>query len=113
MEYKEHKKTSRIFTIRSASALAISVVADGLDYIGAPLFGIPIIGDVFDVIVAGILFSITKSKVSVIINLAEFIPFADFLPIYTVSTLIWIFRESGYDNTAFIKQILDFLVNKR
>src|SRR5437867_8996154 len=113
MKDTRHKKTRHFFTLRASCALVISVVADGLDYIGAPLFGIPIIGDVFDVIVTGLLFSITKSKVSVIINLAEFIPFADFLPIYTVSSLIWILRESGYVNIAFIKQILHFLANKR
>ena len=51
-----------------------------MDYLAAPLFSIPVIGDVFDVIVTELLYSITKSKVSIIMNLAEFIPFVDFLP---------------------------------
>ena len=43
-----------------------------------------------------------KSKVSVIMNLAEFIPFVgNFLPVYTVSTLIWIMRE--YVMNRFLK----------
>ena len=81
-----------------ASALTISLLADLLDYAAAPLLGMPIIGDAFDLIVTGLLYSITKSKVSFVMNLAEFIPFVgDFLPVYTASTIIWILRESGYD----------------
>ncbi|MGV8107141.1 MAG: hypothetical protein ACP5OH_05165 [Nitrososphaerota archaeon] len=50
-----------------------------------PEFSIPIIGDVFDVITTWLFYSITKSKVSVIMNLAEFIPFVeDFLAVYTI-----------------------------
>ena len=36
---------------RMTLALTISIVADLLDYVAAPLLGIPIIGDVFDLIV--------------------------------------------------------------
>lgn len=89
---KTNKKSQWSFR-RAALALGISVIADALDYMAAPLFATPIIGDVFDVITTGLLYSLTKSKVSVIINLAEFIPFVgDFLPVYTISTLIWIMR---------------------
>ncbi|MDW0297241.1 MAG: hypothetical protein QN784_02170, partial [Nitrososphaeraceae archaeon] len=80
-------------------------------YLAAPLFSIPIIGDVFDVITTGLLYSITKSKVAVIMNLAEFIPFVDFLPVYTVSTLVWIMREHGYE--SFFKKLLALISNKR
>lgn len=77
-----------------ALALGISLVADLLDYLAAPIFGVPIIGDVFDVIVSGLLFSITRSKVLLVMNLAEFIPFlGDFLPVYTISTLIWVLES--------------------
>ena len=103
-------KTKRNFGT-AVLALLISVIADALDYLLAPLFATPIIGDVFDVITTGLLYSITKSKVSVIMNLAEFIPFVgDFLPVYTVSTLIWIMREYGYE--SIFRQLLTLISNK-
>ena len=96
--------------IRMAYALSISIMADLLDYMGAPVLGAPIIGDMFDFIVISFLYSITKSKVSLVINLAEFVPFlGDFLPVYTVSTIIWILRESGYDGLIIAKQVLRFV----
>jgi hypothetical protein len=105
-----NKKTKHSFKT-AALALGISIVADALDYLAAPLFSIPIIGDVFDVITTGMLYSITRSKVLVIMNLAEFIPFVgDFLPVYTVSTLIWILREYGYE--SFFKKLLALISNK-
>jgi hypothetical protein len=108
---KPNKKNSRDFRT-AVLALGISIIADALDYLIAPVFSIPVIGDVFDVITTGLLYSITKSKVSVIMNLAEFIPFVgDFLPVYTVSTLIWILREYGYDST--VRKLLELLSNKR
>lgn len=98
--------------IRMALALTISIVADLLDYTAAPLLGMPIIGDLFDVIVMSMLYSITKSKVSLIMNLAEFIPFlGDFLPVYTASTIIWILREWGYDSRFIARRLLRLLSN--
>jgi hypothetical protein len=92
-------------------ALGISIVADALDYLAAPLFSLPIIGDVFDVITMVLLYSITKSKVSVIMNLTEFIPFVgDFLPAYNVSTLIWIIREYGYE--SLVNRLLALISNR-
>jgi hypothetical protein len=45
-------------------------------------------------------------------NLAEFIPCVEnFLPVYTVSTLIWIMREYGYE--SFFKKLLPLISNKR
>jgi len=38
-----------------ALALAISIMADLLDYAVLPLLGMPIIGDVFDLIVTSVL----------------------------------------------------------
>ena len=80
----------------------------------APIFGVPIIGDVFDVIVSGLLFSITRSKVLLIMNLAEFIPFlGDFLPVYTISTLIWVLREQEEENKlVLLKRVVRLLSNK-
>jgi hypothetical protein len=96
--------------VRMAFALTISIMADLLDYTAAPALGMPIIGDMFDFIVISFLYSITKSKVSFVINLAEFIPFlGDFLPVYTVSTIIWILRESEYDGLITAKQLLRFV----
>lgn len=96
-----------------ALALGMSLVADLLDYLAAPIFGVPIIGDVFDVIVSGLLFSITRSKVLLIMNLAEFIPFlGDFLPVYTLSTLIWILREQEENKLGLLKRVVRLLSNK-
>jgi hypothetical protein len=96
--------------IRMAYALTISLIADLLDYIGAAILAVPIIGDLFDFIVISYLYSITKSKVVLVINLAEFIPFiGDILPVYTVSTIIWILRESGYDDLITPKQVLRYI----
>jgi hypothetical protein len=112
MDYIINKKRQRISFRTAVFALGISMLADVLDYLAAPIFGIPIIGDVFDIIVTAILYSITKSKVSFIMNLAEFIPFlGDFLPVYTASTIIWILRE--YDYEFVIKKFLEFVSNKR
>jgi len=72
---KESRKKSKRNFITAVFALGISVIADLLDFIAAPIFTLPIIGDVFDVIISGLLYSVTKSKVSLIMNLAEFIPF--------------------------------------
>ena len=96
-----------------ALALGISLVADLLDYLAAPVFGVPIIGDIFDVFVSSLLFSITKSKVSLIMNLAEFIPFlGDFLPVYTISTLIWVLREQEENKLVLLKRVVRLLLNK-
>jgi hypothetical protein len=96
--------------VRMALALAISIMADVLDYAAAPLLGMPIIGDIFDLVIMSMLYSITKSKVSFIMNLAEFIPFlGDFLPVYTASTIIWILRESRYDGLFIARRLLRLL----
>ena len=101
---------SAFLNIRMAYALTISLIADLLDYIGAPVLAVPIIGDLFDFIVISYLYSITKSKVVLVINLAKFIPFiGDILPVYTVSTIIWILRESGYDDLITAKQVLRYI----
>jgi hypothetical protein len=95
-------------------ALGISIVADILDFLAAPIFGAPIIGDIFDVIVTGLLYLITRSKVSVIMNLAEFIPFlGDFLPTYIVSTMLWISRNQEFDKLVTIRKIFNLFSNKQ
>ena len=93
-------------------AVGISVVADLLDYLAAPIFGVPIIGDIFDLIVSSFLFSITRSKVLFVMNLAEFIPvLGDFLPVYTISTLIWILREHKENKLVLLKRVVRLLSN--
>ena len=97
------------FTHRALSALGISIVADTLDYIAAPIFDAPIVGDVFDVIVTGLLYSITKSKISTALNTIEFIPFiGDFIPTYTLSTLMWIVREQKKKYNKKNKKIIPY-----
>jgi hypothetical protein len=82
------------FEIRATAALGISVIADGLDYIGAPIFALPVVGDITDAIVISLLYKLTGSKTAVALNLVEFIPFiGDMVPAYTISTLLWILKE--------------------
>ncbi|HJU79239.1 MAG TPA: hypothetical protein VJ599_06715 [Nitrososphaeraceae archaeon] len=89
-------------------------MADFLDYLAAPIFGVPVIGDIFDVIVTGLLYLITKSKVSVVMNLAEFIPFlGDFLPVYTMSTILWIARDNEFDKLLIVRRIINLFSNKQ
>jgi hypothetical protein len=89
-------------------------MADILDYLAAPIFGLPLLGDIFDVLVTGLLYLITRSKVSVVLNLAEFIPFlGDFLPVYTVSTLLWIVRNQEFDKFLIIKRIINLFSNRQ
>jgi hypothetical protein len=41
-------------------------------------------------------------------NLAEFIPFlGDFLPVYTVSTILWITRDQEFDELLTIRKIFN------
>jgi hypothetical protein len=95
------------FIHKAAAAMAISVVADVLDYFAAPLFDMPVIGDVFDVFTTSLLYSITKSKVSTAINTIELIPvIGDLIPTYTISTLLWISRESKKQNK--MKKVVEY-----
>jgi hypothetical protein len=88
-------KEGTSFRGKALTALGISVTADALDYFAAPILNTPIIGDIFDSFVTSLLYSITKSKLSTAVNMAEFIPFVgDLLPVYTLSTLMWISKES-------------------
>ena len=83
-----------LFKLRATSALLISIVADALDYFAAPLFGFPVLGDIFDAVIVSLLYNITRSKISTAVNMIEFIPFVgDYIPVYTLSTLMWIVKE--------------------
>ncbi len=87
------------FKLRAGAALAVAVAADVIDYAAAPLSAIPIIGDIPDAIITGILFAITRSKRSTLLNLIEFVPvIGDFVPTYTLTTLMWIYKESRKKN---------------
>jgi hypothetical protein len=95
------------FIHKAAAAMTISVIADALDYFAAPLFDMPVIGDIFDVFTTSLLYSITKSKVSTAINTIELIPIiGDFIPTYTISTLLWISREYKKQNK--VKKVVDY-----
>jgi hypothetical protein len=93
---KKSDQLDRSFEVRAAGALGISIVADALDYIGAPIFALPIVGDVVDAIVMAILYRLTGSKTSTAINSIEFIPvIGDMIPVYTLSTLLWILKTAS------------------
>jgi hypothetical protein len=84
------------FRRRALTALGIAVGADILDYIAAPVFAVPLIGDAFDALTIALLYNITKSKFATTINMLEFIPVVgDLLPVYTISTLAWIIKEAA------------------
>ncbi len=91
---QESSTDNSLFKLRATSALVISIVADALDYFAAPLFGIPILGDIFDAVIVSLLYNITRSKISTAVNMIEFVPFVgDYIPVYTLSTLMWIAKE--------------------
>ena len=98
MELISQKKSNQLdlpFEVRATAALGISIVADALDYIGAPIFALPVVGDVVDAIVMAMLYRLTGSKTSAAINSIELIPLiGDMVPAYTISTLLWILRAS-------------------
>jgi hypothetical protein len=98
VELISQKKSNQLdlpFEVRATAALGISIVVDALDYIGAPIFALPVVGDVVDAIVMAMLYRLTGSKTSAAINSIEFIPLiGDMVPTYTISTLLWILRAS-------------------
>ena len=100
------------FVRRAITALGISIIADGLDYFAAPLFSTPLIGDIFDFIVTSLLYSITRSKSATAINMTEFIPFVgDLIPVYTLSTLLWISKELRKPERIYNKEEADYRKN--
>ena len=106
---KKLHKPDESFGARATAALGISIVMDALDYIGAPIFAVPVVGDIVDATVIAILYRLTGSKTSTAINTIELIPFiGDMIPAYTVSTLLWILKESshkrGYQNDLLANQ---------
>ena len=102
MKLRTQKSKSELsFQARAISALGISAIADVLDYAGAPIFALPIIGDITDVIMMTLLYRLTGSITSTAINTIELIPFmGDFIPTYTITTLMWILRELGRRNSV-------------
>jgi len=98
VELISQKKSNQLdlpFEVRATAALGISIVVDALDYIGAPIFALPVVGDVVDAIVMAMLYRLTGSKTSAAINSIEFIPLiGDMVPAYTISTLLWILKAS-------------------
>jgi hypothetical protein len=84
---------------KSLVALAISIISDALDFIGEPILSFPLIGDIPNAFVTGLLFVITRNKRSAAINLIKFIPvIGGFIPTYTITTLMWIHKEARKDN---------------
>jgi len=93
---KELNQSDQSFGARATAALGISIVVDALDYLGAPIFAVPVVGDIVDATVIAILYRLTGSKTSTAINSIELIPFiGDMIPAYTLSTLLWILKESS------------------
>jgi hypothetical protein len=84
-----------LFKFRTSIVLSLSIMADVLDFVGGPILGIPPIGDIPNAIITGILYILTGSKKSAAINSIKFIPFiGDFIPVYTLSSIMWVYMES-------------------
>ena len=97
----------KLFLWRALSALGISVIADVLDFIGGPILTIPPIGDIPNAIITGLLFAITRNKRSAAINLIKFVPIVgDYIPTYTVTTLMWIYTEWSKKNEVLQSEAL-------
>jgi hypothetical protein len=95
------KAAKPFFIWRAFVAITISVIADILDFVEGPILSIPPIGDIPNAIVTGILYAITRKKKSVAINFIKFIPvIGDFIPTYTITTLMWIYTESKNRTTV-------------
>jgi hypothetical protein len=91
---KKEKSTFSFKWKRALFALVISIIADILDFIGEPILSFPLIGDIPKAFVTGLLFAVTRNKRSAAINLIKFIPIiGDFIPTYTITTLMWIHKE--------------------
>ena len=98
----------KLFLSRALLALGLSVIADVVDFIGGPILIIPPVGDIPNALVTGLLFAITRNKRSAAINLIKFIPIVgDYVPTYTITTLMWIYTEWSKKNEvlqyAFLK----------
>lgn len=76
-------------------AFLVAVLADGIDF-PALVGALPIVGDVFDGIVIMILFVLIGPFA--LLNVIEFVPGLDFIPVYTASTLsLWYMKaKDGY-----------------
>ena len=92
----DHASPQTQFKRKALTALGVSVIADILDYIAAPIFAVPVVGDIFDVVTIALLYNITKSKFASTLDMIEFVPvIGDLLPVYTLATIAWIIKESA------------------
>jgi predicted membrane protein len=89
----------KISLSRAFTALALSVVADAMEFLEIPLFAIPVIGEVPNAVIVGALYTITRNKKSTALNLIKFIPvLGSIIPVYTITALMWIYTESRKQN---------------
>lgn len=72
--------------LRFILALIIAVIGDVLDIVAFYIFSVPMIGDVADVITAGLLVFILRRPLAVV-SFAEVVPASDPLPIHTLVVL--------------------------
>lgn len=73
-------------------ALILAIINDLLDYIGF-IGSIPILGDIVDVGISGVLFVLIGGAPA-LLSLIELIPFVDILPTYTIIVLFSFMSES-------------------
>jgi len=76
--------------LRWPYAFFIAIAADALDLVFAALFGLPIVGDVGDVITVVLLFPAIGKYA--LVGAIEFVPFIDLLPTHTTSVFMAYFK---------------------
>lgn len=79
-------KKKSVVDLKLWLALIIAVIADALDLLLFPIFGIPIIGDIADLITTIILFPLIG--VNALIGLGELVPLVDVMPLFTIGVLL-------------------------
>jgi hypothetical protein len=82
----------RWLTYREVINLIICLFLDCLDYI-IPIFRLPLIGDLFDLL--GLAISFILFGWIGLISLLEFVPSLDILPMSTVNWMIWVYSKRG------------------
>jgi hypothetical protein len=108
---KEEKNMPSSFNGKVALfALMISIIGDTLYFIGAPILSVPPVGDIPNAFVTALLFAITRNKRSTAINLIKLIPvIGGFIPIYTITTLMWICKEARKANWVDMHKLVSLL----
>ena len=76
--------------IRKVLAIILSLFLDAIDYIGGFL---PFVGDFLDIMGMGMIYFLTDDPIA-LAGLIELLPFADFIPVFTLASLYSMYKQS-------------------